>query len=247
MVRKSLVILFTLVSILGWAKTPPNPNTGDRAFVKDLANALTEAQEIELCRKLKAYHDSTSNEFAILIENSLDGEEAFMYSLKAARAWGVGGDEFNNGLLIFVAIKDRKVFIQVGRGLEHKITATYAGRVVDHIIKPNFRNTSYYTGLDQAIDELILFAAGEYLGSSKKPDNGMPLWLIIVLVILVVIIFSSFGNNNGRTYRNHRGGWIMGPGGLGGGGGGGFTGGGGGGFGGFGGGSFGGGGAGGSW
>lgn len=246
MVRRFTLILLVLWSSFGLGKNPPNPNKGDRAFVKDLANALTEEQEIALCRKLKAYHDSTSNEFAVLIENSLEGEDAFTYSLKAARHWGIGGDENNNGLLIFVALKDRKVFIQVGRGLEHRITATYAGRVVDHVIKPNFRSTSYYQGIDEAIDELILFAAGEYSGGSK-PDNGFPTWLIIVLIILIIIIFSSFGNNNGRTYRNRTGGWIVGPGGGGyiGGGGGGFSGGGG--FGGFGGGSFGGGGAGGSW
>lgn len=245
---RSLILLFLIaVSAVSFAKTPPPPNKGDRAFVKDLANALNEEQELALCRKLAAYQDSTSNEFAILIENSLEGEDAFGYSLKVARAWGIGGDEFNNGLLIFVAMKDRKVFIQVGRGLEHRITATYAGRVVDHTITPRFKKTGYYEGLDEAVDELILFAAGEYKGGAT-PDNGFPTWLIIVLIIIFVIIFSSFGNNNGRTYRNRIGGWIVGPG-AGGyiGGGGGFTGGGGGGFGGFGGGSFGGGGAGGSW
>jgi uncharacterized protein len=248
MVRNILVLFLLITSSLSWAKDAPEPNKGDRAFVMDLANALSEDQEIALCQKLKAYHDSTSNEFAILIENSLEGEDAFTYSLKAARKWGVGGDEFNNGLLIFVAMKDRKAFIQVGRGLEHRITATYAGRVIDYTITPNFRKTGYYKGLDAAVDDLILFAAGEYKGG-PTPDNGFPMWLIIVIIIIVIIIFSSFGSNNGRTYRNRTGGWIVGPGGGGyigggGGGGGGFSGGG---FGGFGGGSFGGGGAGGSW
>lgn len=248
MVRNIIVLVLLGVGLSVQAKDVPKPNTGQCVFVQDFANALTDNQETLLCNKLRNYDDSTSNQIAIYVDESLEGEDVFTYSNKAAKAWGVGGDEHNNGVLIYVAVKDRKMFIQVGRGLEHRITDAHAGRVVDYILRPNFRNVGYYEGIDKAVDELILYAAGEY-SSGNKPDNGMPLWLIIVLVILVIIIFSSFGSNNGRTYRNRSGGWIMGPGAGGyiGGGGGGFTGGGGGGFGGFGGGSFGGGGAGGSW
>jgi len=247
MVRKIVTVILCLFVTLSGAKDIPKPNQGECIYVQDLANALNSSHVSSLCTKLRNYKDSTSNEIAILIDNSLDGEDVFTYSNKVAKEWGVGGDENNNGVLIYVAIKDRKVFIQVGRGLEHRITAAYAGRVVDDILTPSFKKTGYYEGLDEAVDELILFAAGEYQGGAT-PDNGFPTWLIIVLIIIFIIIFSSFGNNNGRTYRNRTGGWIVGPG-AGGyiGGGGGFTGGGGGGFGGFGGGSFGGGCSGGSW
>ncbi|MFT5723730.1 MAG: hypothetical protein ACI9JN_000847 [Bacteroidia bacterium] len=245
MVRNILAFLFIVLGLSVQAKDVPKPNTGKCIYVQDFADALSDQQEDLLCNKLRNYDDSTSNQFAIYLDESLEGEDVFTYSNKAAKEWGVGGDENNNGVLIYVAIKDRKMFIQVGRGLEHRITDAHAGRVVDHVLRPNFREVGYYEGLDKAIDELILYAAGEYKGG-KGPDNGMPLWLIIVLVILAIIVFSSFGSNNGRTYRSRSGGWIIGPG-AGGftGGGGGFSGGGG--FGGFGGGSFGGGGAGGSW
>lgn len=248
MVRNFTILLLCVVSVFTYAKDIPKPNTGQCVYVQDFANALTERHESLLCTKLKNYADSTSNQIAICIDQSLEGEDVFTYSNKVAKSWGIGDGEKNNGVLIYVAIKDRKMFIQVGRGLEHRITDAYAGRIVDYISRPNFRDVGYYEGLDKAVDELILFAAGEYTGGST-PDNGFPTWLIIVIIILIIIIFSSFGSNNGRTYRNRSGGWIIGPGGGGyiGGGGGGFTGGGGGGFGGFGGGSFGGGGAGGSW
>jgi uncharacterized protein len=244
MVRRLHVVCFVLISTLTFSKDVPKPNTGQCVYVQDFAKAL-DAQDVTLlCEKLRNYDDSTSNQIAIYMDESLEGEDVFTYSNKAAKAWGIGGDENNNGVLIYVAVKDRKMFIQVGRGLEHRITDAHAGRVVDYVLRPNFRDVGFYEGLNKAIDELILYAAGEYKGGAK-PDNGMPIWLIIVMVILAIIIFSSFGSNNGRTYRNSSGGWIIGAGGLGGGGGGGFSGGGG--FGGFGGGSFGGGGAGGSW
>ena len=247
MVRKVLTLLLSLVALFAVAKDVPKPNTGQCVFVQDFAKVLSDEQENRLCEKLRNYDDSTSNQIAICLDESLEGEDVFTYSNKMAKAWGVGGSDNNNGILIYVAVKDRKMFIQVGRGLEHRVTDAYAGRVVDYILKPNFRNVGFYEGVDKAVDQLILFAAGEYKGGTG-PDNGFPTWLIIVLVIILIIIFSSFGSNNGKTYRNRSGGWIMGPGAGGyiGGGGGGLTGGGGG-FGGFGGGSFGGGGAGGSW
>ena len=247
MARKALVVFFSLVSISLFGKDIPKPNDGQCYFVTDYANVLSDEQENKLCAKLQAYTDSTSNEFVVVMDNSLDGEDVYTYSQTLAETWGIGKDDTDNGLLIYVAVKDRKMHIQVGRGLEHRITDAYSGRVVDYILTPNFRNVGYYEGVDKAVDQLILFAAGEYKGGAK-PDNGFPTWMLIVLIIIIIIIFSSFGSNNGRTYRNRTGGWIMGPGAGGyiGGGGGGFTGGGGG-FGGFGGGSFGGGGAGGSW
>lgn len=245
MVRNLFTLLLLAISFTSWAKDVPDPNKGNRAFVKDIAKALTEQQEIALCNKLRAYDDSTSNQIAVLIDESLEGEDAFSYSLKVARKWGVGGKDKDNGVLIYVATRDRKTFVQVGRGLEGRIPDALAGRVVDQVLIPNFKSKGYYQGIDAAIDRLIEYAAGEYKNDRKRPKNGFPAWLIVVIVIIAVIIFSSFGDNTGTTYRGSRGGWIIGSGGYIGGGFGG--GGGGGGFGGFGGGGFGGGGAGGSW
>jgi uncharacterized protein len=248
MVRRVLTIILILFAVqsFGASKQPPEPNKGDRAFVLDQANVLTEQQEIALCYKLKKYYDSTSNQFAVLIEESLEGDDAFNYSHRVARAWGVGEADKDNGLLIYVATRDRKTFVQVGRGLEGAIADMHVQRVIDHIMIPNFKSVGFYEGIDKATDQFIRYAEGEYRNDGTRPKNGFPTWVIVVGVIILIIILSSFGDNRGTTYRN-RGGWYVGPrpgGYIGGGGGGGFSGGG---FGGFGGGGFGGGGAGGSW
>ena len=246
MVRNVLILVFSFCWLLGYSADVPQPNRGDRALVKDLSDVLTESEEVSLCKKLIAYDDSTSNQIAVFVEERTHGMDAFERALEIGRSWGVGHGDKNNGVLIYVATTDRKTFVLVGTGLEHRITDAYAGRVVDYVLIPNFKSKGYYRGIDKAIDELILMAAGEYK-ASKKPAKGFPAWLIVVLIIIIIIIVSSFGQNNGKTYRGRRGGWVIGagPGGyVGGGGGGGFSGGG---FGGFGGGGFSGGGAGGSW
>lgn len=232
-------------------KVPPMPT--EYRWVQDYANVLESDQELYLMRKLKDYYDSTSTEIAIVTENSLEGDDVFDYSHRLAQKWGIGGKGKDNGVLIYAAIHDRKMYIQVGYGAEGAFPDIYAKRVVENQLKPNFKNEQYGKGFNEATDAIIAYMEGEFVNDGTDAESGgIPIGVIILILIVLIVIFSS-GGNNGRTYDHstprHRGRsgrppiWI-GGGGLGGGGG--FSGGGG--FGGgFGGGSFGGGGAGGSW
>lgn len=251
MVRKFILSLFILCSFALLAKDiPPMPT--DHRWVQDYGNVLDSDQEVFLLKKLKAYFDTTSNEIAIVTERSLDGDDIFNYSYRLAQGWGIGTKGKDNGVLIYAAIDDRKIFIQVGKGLEGAIPDAYAKRVINQIILPRFKEGKYGMGFDEATDVLIQMAEGEFKsdGEGREPE-GIPFWVIILIIVILIIIFSN-GGNDSHTYdydspnrRSGSGGippiWI-GGGSRGGGwsGGGGFGGG-------FGGGSFGGGGAGGSW
>jgi uncharacterized protein len=218
-----------------------------------LSNIEAEALE----RKLVAYDDSTSTQVAIVIEESLEGDDIFDYSYRLAESWGIGRQGKNNGILIYLAMSDRKLYIQTGYGAESFLTDAMSKRIIDQVIVPNFRQQSYYQGLDRATDIIIKLGSGEYTNEEMGEGEAVPVFVIIVFIILfivIIILISRGGRGGGGYYRGGRydsgGGWIiMGPGSGGGwSGGGGSSGwGGGGGFGGFGGGGFGGGGAGGSW
>lgn len=220
---------------------PKKPNT----LVNDYAGVLSASQKSQLESMLRAYDDSTSNQVAIAIEGSLDGEDPFKRSVDIAESWGVGDAGNDNGVLIYVAVNDRKMFIQVGRGLEGAIPDALAGRIIDYEITPSFKTGNYYEGLYKGSIAVMKAAAGEYKAKPRKKNKGFPTWMIVLFIILIVII-SKFGRMiRGRSGTFSRGGYIGGTGW-----GGGWSGGGGGGgssWGGFGGGSFGGGGAGGSW
>ena len=250
MVRNSILISLLLACVFSWAKkVPPAPT--DRRWVQDYANELDADQELFLLKKLKAYYDSTSTEIVIVTERSLEGDDVFDYSYRLAESWGIGGKGKDNGVLIYAAIQDRKMYIQVGYGAEGAFPDIYAKRVIENQLKPNFRNGQYGRGFNEATDVIIQHLEGEFVndGGPQGPSEGIPLWVIVIFIIIILIVFSN-GGNNGRTYdydtprsRGRRSTPWIGGGGLGGGGG--FSGGG---FGGgFGGGSFGGGGAGGSW
>lgn len=279
---RPFVRLFTLVFVVSWVALPtawaqkevPAPT---QFLVNDFAGLLNRQEVVALGQKLRDYAAETSTQIVVVTETSLEGDDAFEYTQRLATAWGIGGRENNNGVLIYVAKDDRQVRIQTGYGTEGFLPDVTAKRIIEGIITPAFRQGRYYDGLNRATDAIMDLGRGEYTGNgnAKRTSEDVPGWIIIVFLIVLILVISWLTHRNqndddddddGGYYRGgrydmphrpyRRGGTVIFPGGFGGGGsrGGGFGGGdggfggfGGGGFGGFGGGGFGGGGAGGSW
>lgn len=242
----SLCLLFTQL----FAKeTPPLPNPP--TFVNDYVGALQADEKAALEQKLYTYFKQTSTQIVIVIEQSLEGDDAFGYSQKLAQSWGIGEKDKKNGLLIYVALAERKMRIQVGYGLEGAMTDAISKRIIDGILKPYFKQQAYYNGFNEATDAIIKTIAGEgFTNDRKEKSKGIPWGLIgVIAVFLIITLFK--GGKGGRRGGGGGGiaeallwgtlasGGFSGRGGSGGGGGSSF--------GGFGGGSFGGGGAGGDW
>jgi uncharacterized protein len=252
MFRKIIFFTLFIQSLVFAQDIPPRPNPP--RLVNDFVGGLLSQSEIDaLEKKLNAYNDSTSTQITIAIVKSVQPYEASDYAFKLGRAWGVGQKGKNNGLVLLWAPGDRKIFIATGYGMEGSITDARSKRIIEEIIKPNFRQLKYYEGLDLATDQIIKYASGEY---DAEPSNGddsdgfFVLIFIIFIIIIVIIIAKRGGGGRGGgwiPYTTYTG-WGSSSGNWGGGGGwssgGGSSGGG---FGGFGGGSFGGGGAGGDY
>ena len=226
---------------------PAKPSKSE-GLVFDNTGTLTPQQKQALNQKLIAYDESTSSQVAVVIVQSLEGYDIAEYGLALGRKWGIGGSEFNNGVIVLIALDDRKSRIEVGPGLEGAIPDITAKDIINTSITPNFKEGNYYRGLDQATDDIIKAAAGEYkapanYASKKKKGVG---WSSIVFIIIFLVIAMAGAGGRGGGGTMSGAGWIIGSmlGSGGRSGGGGSSGGG---FGGFGGGSFGGGGASGSW
>lgn len=175
---------------------------------------------------------------------------------------GIGQKGKENGLLLLLAVRDRKVWVEVGYGLEEFVTDGYSGETSREFMAPAFRRGAYGEGLTAGVTRLIgRIAQGRNVTLQDVPrpepvrrtrQGGMPFWAIIIGIVLMMVIsgLSSRGGPGLPLGGRRRGwggggwsGWNSGVGPFGGGGGGGF----GGGFGGFGGGGSGGGGGGASW
>lgn len=257
-----LLFLFSLLSNVLLAQSddfPPRPNPP--RLVNDMADMLSAEEEAALEQKLVNYNDTTSTQIAIVTIPSIGGYDINQYAAQLGEKWGVGGTEFDNGIVILVAEEERRVAIQTGYGMEHIVPDAIAKRITEGTLKPSFQQGEFYKGFNDATSLIISLASGEYQADPAATggggEGGPSIITIIIIALVLLFIISRFGKGGGRGGRGVRtlGGPFLGPGAFGtfrtgggifGGGGGGF-GGGGGGFGGFGGGGFGGGGASSSW
>jgi uncharacterized protein len=265
MFKKIIVFVGFLVAALSVfaQELPPKSNT----LVTDYTNTLTAEQKQRLEDKLVAFADSSSTQIAVVMIHSIGDYDVNEYAQKLGRAWGIGQKDKNNGIVVLVALDDRKMSIQTGYGVEGALPDIITQQIRVNDMNPRFKAGDYYGGLDAGTDDIIKYTKGEYKPEKKarqaKDDGGSPVGfiVIIVVVILIMVLRKRGGGGGGGQVIGSRGGaspfwWLLAGSALGrgsnsSGGWGGFSGGGGsgggGGFGGFGGGSFGGGGSGGSW
>lgn len=202
-------------------------------YVNDHAGLISSSTELKIENFLRGFEASDSTQLVVLTIDSLQGEPLEGYSLKVAESWEIGQKGKDNGALLLVAKQERKIRIEVGYGLEGKLTDLLAGRIIDHEITPYFKAGDFEGGIIAGVTSMAEAVRGEYTGtgttSRKKKRNP---WGALVLLLFLGPGLMLLGGG-GRRGRGRRGGfWIGGMGGgfggRGGFGGGGFGGGGGG-------------------
>lgn len=226
------------------------------APVVDVANAVTDSTETALSSELEEFRKSSGPQIAVAVIETTGEASIEDYSIDLARAWGVGDEQRDDGVLILVALNDRKLRIDVGSGVEGDLTDVQAGRIVDEVMLPLLRVDDVDGAVIQGSRAVMSVWRGEQLPAPSLDNSpvasqssgadlaGFLLFLFFVGGSILLGIIGQFARHTTMTSGGSRRGYggIFIPGGFGGGGfggGGGFSGG-------FGGG-FGGGGAGGSW
>ncbi len=211
--------------------------------VNDYADMISGDVEEQIDAKLQALEEEESTQIVVLTIPSLEGEVLEEYSMRVVEAWKVGQKKLDNGALLLVSRDDRKLRIEVGYGLEGKLTDLQSGRIIDNVIVPRFARGAIDEGFLAGTDAMIAAVKGEYIAADAPPsDDGSGGSILPLLIMLLFIIY--FYRQVPRSGSGRGSGPIVfggGPGGFSGGGGfssGGFSGGGG---------SFGGGGSSGSW
>ena len=228
-------------------------------WVTDQAGAMSSAARQALSQRAESWRQGSGHEIAVLIIDSLEGAGLEEYGLQVSREWKLGSAEVHDGALLLVALGDRKIRIEVGRGLEGDLPDATASRIIRDIISPAFKAGDFDRGITDGVLAMQAVVGGDYavLEQASRRQRGRsngPGFIGIMVFMMLMGLFGGRGGRGGRRGGVGPLGWLfvgsmMGgrSGGFGGGGGGGL-GGGGGGFGGFGGGGgFSGGGASGGW
>jgi uncharacterized membrane protein YgcG len=155
--------LYTLLALFflgtGFAQDIP-PGPINYVPVHDYAKILKTEDFKALTQKLIKYEDSTSTQIVIVIMDTLKASSIELYSNELFEKWGIGQKGTDNGVLIFVPLKNRKIRIEVGYGLEAKLTDSYCNNLIQNQMVPLFRTGNFYEAFDR-VTNLIITKLGE--------------------------------------------------------------------------------------
>lgn len=221
--------------------------------VVDDAQMIEPSVRAQLTRQLQAHEQATSEQLVVVTLPDLQGASIEDYGYQLGRHWGIGQKDKNNGALLIVARDERKLRIEVGYGLEERLTDAQASVIINQVITPAFKTGQFSKGISDGVSAMLLVLGGTPLdepataydsgGQSSDQEDFVQRhpWLflfMVLLFILVVMVAQALGFITTTSGRGGGGGGFGGGGFGGGSGGGGVSGGGG---------SFGGGGSSGGW
>lgn len=161
-----------------------------RSRVNDYANILSPGAISSIENKLSLLEKSDSTQVVVLTIPSLEGDALEDFSIRVAEAWKIGQKGLDNGAILLISRDDHKVRIEVGYGLEGKLTDLMAGRIIDDIIIPSFRKGNFDGGIEEAVDAIASVVRGEFTAKDlpdkkEKPFSGKYIFFIIFFFFLM--------------------------------------------------------------
>ena len=164
--------------------------------IVDEAALLSADDRRALEAELKALEEKSTDQLVVYTTRSLQGYPIEDFGYRLGRAWAIGQKDKNNGVILIVAPTDRKVRIEVGRGLEPQLTDLMTKLIIENAILPAFRRNDFAGGIKAGVRDIrdVLLGDAEAVkerakgGAKRSPGGGsnFPL-LILVLFILIAV------------------------------------------------------------
>ena len=173
--------------------------------IVDEAGLLTTADKAALEQELKALEDKSTDQLVIYVARSLQGYEIEDFGYKLGRAWAIGHKDKNNGVILIVAPKERKVRIEVGRGLEPQLTDVMSKLIIENAILPAFRRGDFPAGIKAGVRDIrdVLLGDAEAVkqraksAAQRSPGGGG--FAVAVLIILILVAFTMVWMQSQQT------------------------------------------------
>lgn len=201
--KRALAFLFLLVLAGGaLAAEPVYPNYS--GFVNDYAGVIDAATKQKIESLCTALEKKTSAEMAIAVVKTVEPLDSKGYAVKLFEKWKIGKKGKDNGLLILLAMDERRVEIEVGYGLEGVINDAKAGEILDKYVVPFFKQGNYGEGLYNgaaAIAEEISRSASQEMEAAYAPQpvkggssGGDTFFWIAMVAVIAVVMLSIFAS-----------------------------------------------------
>jgi uncharacterized protein len=187
----ALVLFGTRVFALD---VPPPPSR----WFTDQAGVVDSAAAAALDQKLQAFEQQSGAQFLIYVFPSIDGESIEDFTLRCVERWKVGNKKYDNGIVLFVFLQEKKARVEVGYGLEGTITDAISSRVIREQLAPHFQQQDYAGGLNAAADAIIArISKGEAPVEPVQPSGAAsgsrrPGGIDIGMVVFIAFIFLFF-------------------------------------------------------
>ena len=159
---------------------------GLQGYVNDYAEMISPPAKSRIDEELRAFERSDSTQIVILTIPSLEGGNIEEFGIKVAETWKIGQQGKDNGILFIVSKQERKIRVEVGRGLEGKLTDLMAGRIIDLVITPRFKRADFDGGFMAGVSALIDATRGEFKAEQRpaqRRQKGLPPFLTIFLFL----------------------------------------------------------------
>ncbi len=167
-----------------------------QGYVTDLAGMLAPATRQRIEQTLLAFEESDSTQVAVLTIPTLAGDSLEEFAIRTVEAWKVGQKGKDNGVLLLVSKEERKIRIEVGRGLEGVLTDILAGRIVDRIITPRFKAGHFDEGFEAGVGAIIAASRGEFKATEgRRPGQKQtpPLFNYLLFFAFLVGFLGRIG------------------------------------------------------
>jgi uncharacterized protein len=164
-----------------------------KARVNDYAGMLGPATAYQLEDMLRKFEAAESTQIVVLTIPSLEGASLEDFSMRVVEAWKIGQKKLDNGALLLIVKNDRKLRIEVGYGLEGKLTDLVSGRIIRDVITPRFKEGNFDQGVIDGVSAMIAAVKGEFTAAPNKPhfrSNGSNPGAFIIFPL---IFFSILG------------------------------------------------------
>ncbi len=175
--------------------------------VNDVAGVMTANERAELSAYLTEVSNETGTQVAVLVVNSLEGESIETYSMRVAEAWKLGQADADNGVLLTVSVADRALRVEVGYGLEDKITDVKSGLIIRQVIVPYFQKGAYGSGIIAGAKAIAETATGrgDFTAATKpsadqsSESGGAGVLAFAFFFVFFFLLRASAAGRRGRS------------------------------------------------
>jgi uncharacterized protein len=187
------LLLVTLVLLLG---APGVQGAKEVPFLaartNDLGNLVSSDVRERIEKKLADLEQRTGAQIAVLTVDSLEGDSIEDYAVRVFQTWKLGRKDVNDGVLFVVARQERRMRIEVGYGLEDRLTDARSRQILDDIVRPHFRAGNFAAGIEAGVDAIVAVVSGAPL-PAPRGDRGQQIGSIVGLLVFSLMFLLVIG------------------------------------------------------